>query len=100
MLQFCVRFDLLVSDAFQSCKIESGTLCANLEWLKETLLPKLKAWSETFMLKDVDAAKEKLHSLSLVDVEEYTKVYNDMKAKYAKYLIDVSFAYFILLIFS
>ena len=71
-----------------------GTLCANLDWLKETLLPKLKNWSETFSIDDLATSENKLHSLSLVNVEEYARKYNELKTKYAKSLIEVT-VYFI-----
>ena len=91
----CFRFELLVTDAFQSGSIPSGTLCANLEWLKETLLPKLKSWAETFQIEGIQSNEEKLHSLSLVDIEEYTRVYNEMKTKYAQPLIEVVLLFFV-----
>ena len=83
------RIELLVADSFHSGIIPSGTLCASLDWLKATLLPKLKLWAETFKTEDVNLAQEKLHSLALVDIEEYTKIYNEMKSKYAEPLIKV-----------
>jgi len=81
------RIELLVTDSFHSGELLSGTLCANLEWLKETLVPKLKAWAEKFKVEDVNLSQEKSHSLALVDIEEYTKIYNEMKLKYAESLI-------------
>ena len=76
-------------NSFHSGIIPSGTLCANLHWLKDTLLPKLKAWAETIKLEDINVTQEKIHSLALVDVEEYATVYNEMKSKYAESLIKV-----------
>lgn len=89
------RFDLHAVDAFQSGTIPTGTLCANLDWLQNTLLPKLKNWSETFKIEDINAAEGKLHSLSLIDVEEYAKVYNDMKSRYAQSLVEVGCSSFL-----
>ena len=89
MMLISYRIELLVTNSFHSGTIPSGTLCANLNWLKETLLPKLKTWAETIKLEDINATQEKIHSLALVDVEEYTMVYNEMKSKYAESLIKV-----------
>ena len=80
---------MLATDAFHSGELLSGTLCANLDWLKETLVPKLKAWAEKFKVEDVNLVQERSHSLALVDIEEYTKIYNEMKLKYAESLIKV-----------
>ncbi|XP_065054709.1 probable tRNA (uracil-O(2)-)-methyltransferase [Rhopilema esculentum] len=82
------RLELVTTNLFEQGIVPVGTLCANLDWLKETLLPKLKNWSETFSIDDLATSENKLHSLSLVNVEEYSRKYNELKTKYAKSLIE------------
>eukprot|EP00794_Sanderia_malayensis_P014324 gene14324-15813_t len=82
------NFNLLAMDTFEEGASPSGMLCANLKWLKDTLMVKLKNWSESFAAEKNGSSENRLQSLSLVDIENYSKVYNRLKEKYAESLCE------------
>ena len=91
---FCSRsIELLITNRFEGKSWPNGALCANLHWLETVLLPKIKHWAESISLPVDNGQLEKsskVESLSLVSVEKYNKVYNELKQKYGPPLIQVS----------
>lgn len=64
----------------------------NHKWLQYGLFPKLKNW-----LESVGENKNNFNveSLSLINIEEYTSKYNEMKLKYGKRMVEVCNRYFL-----
>ncbi|XP_065663837.1 probable tRNA (uracil-O(2)-)-methyltransferase isoform X3 [Hydra vulgaris] len=65
----------------------SKVMLTSTDWLSFHLLPKIKAWS--FAANQSSMPLRKTQSLSLIDVEEYTKLYNELKNKYAPYFVQI-----------
>jgi len=57
------------------------------KWLESILVKKLKTWSEVSY--QTGTSLRRSQSLSLVNVEEFTKLYLKLKNKYASYFIEI-----------
>ena len=64
--------------------LPSSSLGCSDQWLSSTLLPKLVSWGE---VSDVNT---EVTTLRLVAVDRYNSVYQTLKDRYAKTLVDVS----------
>lgn len=61
-------------------------------WIKHRFLPKLTKWM-TSMANENPQAKcefENIESLSLINLEDYIKLYNELKVKYGEHMVKVS----------
>lgn len=66
---------------------------ANVPWLNTGFQPKFQKWFQNFIDETSDSkdspAPEKLESISLIDLEEYSKLYNELKNKYGLDMVKV-----------
>jgi len=67
--------------------VSSESLVASRDWLADTLVKKLASWSDAAFHSDDGLRKQQ--SLSLLDIETYTAVYNKLKKKYGPYFVEV-----------
>lgn len=58
-------------------------------WIKYCLLPKLVRWCDHELGEDSQGTVSSVQSLSLVDVEEYNDLYNELKIKYGLEMVKV-----------
>lgn len=59
-------------------------------WMKHCLLPKLVKWCDQEALADDSSGMiSNVPSLSLVDIEEYNDLYNELKVKYGLEMVKV-----------
>lgn len=54
-------------------------------WLKNVLFPKLEKWIEN----SNDEKSDGIKSLNLIDMEEYNKLYSELKTKYGTEMVKV-----------
>lgn len=59
-------------------------------WIKHCLLPKLVKWCNQDIEEDSQGLVSNVQSLSLVDIEEYNDLYNELKTKYGTEMVKVS----------
>lgn len=59
-------------------------------WMKHCLLPKLVKWCDQECVDDSQGIVSNVPSLSLVDIEEYNDLYNELKIKYGLEMVKVS----------
>lgn len=64
-----------------------SALVVSTSWLEETLITKLKTWAESSFSSDTPLRKGQ--SLALVNIEEYTHLYAELKQKYGPYFIQI-----------
>lgn len=60
----------------------------NEQWLQYCLLPKFTKWWTSFA--DDTESSERIESLSLINIEEYNQLYNELKDKYGIDMVKVS----------
>lgn len=66
----------------------------NHQWLMHCLLPKFIKWWKSFLAETCSGDTTevtKIESLSLINIEEYNQLYNDLKDKYGIDMVKVSF---------
>lgn len=59
-------------------------------WMKHCLLPKLVRWCDHELGEGSQGTVSSVQSLSLVDIEEYNDLYNELKVKYGLEMVKVS----------
>lgn len=59
-------------------------------WIKHCLLPKLVKWCDQEVSEENQGIVSNVQSLSLVDIEEYNDLYNELKMKYGLEMVKVS----------
>lgn len=59
-------------------------------WIKHCLLPKMVKWCDQELGEECQGFVSNVQSLSLVDIEEYNDLYNELKAKYGLEMVKVS----------
>lgn len=58
-------------------------------WIKHCLLPKLVKWCDQELGVDSQGLVSNVQSLSLVNIEEYNDLYNELKVKYGLEMVKV-----------
>ncbi|KAJ6633080.1 putative tRNA (uracil-O(2)-)-methyltransferase [Pseudolycoriella hygida] len=58
-------------------------------WIKHCLLPKLVKWHDQELGADSQGMVSNVESLSLVNIEEYNDLYNQLKAKYGLEMVKI-----------
>lgn len=81
------RLHYYTQKASQNTDESSNYLLISDKWLENILVKKLKTWSEVSY--ETGTSLRRSQSLSLVNVEEFTKLYLKLKSKYASYFIEV-----------
>lgn len=58
-------------------------------WIKHCLLSKFVKWCDQELVEDSPGIVSNVQSLSLVDIEEYNDLYNELKTKYGLEMVKV-----------
>ncbi|XP_012537223.1 probable tRNA (uracil-O(2)-)-methyltransferase [Monomorium pharaonis] len=74
-----------VSTCISIHRSDNGNYDKGCEWLKSKLFPRLMKW----LNRENDNAGPRISSLSLVSVERYTSLYNQLKEKYGSRMVSV-----------
>lgn len=74
-----------VSTCINVCKSDNGNYDKGCDWLKSKFFPRLMKWMDS----ENDNVGPRISSLSLVSVEKYTLLYNQLKEKYGAKMINV-----------
>lgn len=61
-------------------------------WIKHSFLPKPTKWMTSMTNENLQAKCEfeNIESLSLINLEDYIKLYNELKVKYGEHMVKVS----------
>lgn len=74
-----------VSMCIKVCKSDDGNYNRSCDWLKSKFFPRLMKWMDS----KNDSAGPRISSLSLISVEKYTLLYNQLKEKYGVKMVNV-----------
>ena len=82
------RLYYFIHKIFEAAEVPSGALVISRSWFEDTLIEKISTWAEA----SFQSAKplRKTQTLQLIDIEQYTSLYAELKRKYGPYFVEVS----------
>lgn len=77
---------------FMAANVADENITRQIPWIKYVFMPKISKWMVSMEINCEERKKstfEGIESLSLINLTEYSKLYNDLKLKYGEHMVKV-----------